>query len=260
MDSVIVKSIWASIGSTAVVVPVYAHLCSSDTIPGFVVFLEWDTCTSFLALRNIVYKVHDSSAPSFYEVIPDPFIWMPVAYPDGHIEITAVFGLEPESWIVNPSEGRYCMFHLVVDVVAQDTGTTIVDVTGATLGNNIPVLVDGIFTVTLSGVSEPFRPSTLPKLFALSQNYPNPFNSATLIRYTLPDRDREARPHRTTLKVHNVLGQLVRTLVDEEQVPGYYSVVWDGRDSRGKEVKNGVYLCCLKVGGYAKTRKLVLLR
>jgi len=104
----------------------------------------------------------------------------------------------------------------------------------------------------------------LPTRFDLSQNYPNPFNPTTLIHYSLPDRDREGRPHHTTLKVYNILGQVVRTLVDEEQVSGYYSVRWDGRDGLGKEVSSGVYFYRLKVKGdrlkVTKTRKMVLLR
>jgi len=92
--------------------------------------------------------------------------------------------------------------------------------------------------------------------FRLNQNWPNPFNSNTAISYRLS----AVRPHHTTLKIYNILGEEVRSLVDQEQRTGEYEVVWDGRDSRGKEVKSGVYLCCLRVGGYVETRKLVLLR
>lgn len=99
-----------------------------------------------------------------------------------------------------------------------------------------------------------------PTLFQLCQNYPNPFNSTTHIRYTIPDRDREGRPHRTTLKVYNVLGQEVRTLVDGVERAGIHQVIWDGRDNRGREVSSGVYLYRLKMGHISQTRKLVLLR
>ncbi len=100
----------------------------------------------------------------------------------------------------------------------------------------------------------------LPTRFDLAQNYPNPFNPTTLIRYTVPDRDREERPRHTTLKVYNILGQLVRTLVDGEQAPGYYSVRWDGRDNLGKDVSSGIYFYRLKAGEFVKTRKMVVLR
>jgi len=61
-----------------------------------------------------------------------------------------------------------------------------------------------------------------------------------------------------------VLGELVRTLVDGEQAPGYYSVRWDGKDSLGKDVSSGIYFCRLKVKGdrlkVVRTRKMILLR
>jgi hypothetical protein len=96
----------------------------------------------------------------------------------------------------------------------------------------------------------------LPTEFALSQNYPNPFNPTTAISYQLPG----VKPHHTTLQIYNILGQVVRTLVDEEQVSGYYSVRWDGRDGLGKGVSSGVYFCRLKAGEFVKTRKMVVLR
>ncbi len=96
--------------------------------------------------------------------------------------------------------------------------------------------------------------------FSLFQNYPNPFNPSTTIRYTLPDRDREGRPHRATLKVYNILGELVRTLVDEEQAPGFYRVVWDGKDNLGREVSSGVYFCGVRAGEFCAVRKMLLLR
>jgi flagellar hook assembly protein FlgD len=67
-------------------------------------------------------------------------------------------------------------------------------------------------------------------------------------------------PIRTTLKVYNILGQLVRTLVDEEKTPGNYDVVWDGKDDSGKEVSSGIYFYQLKTSDYTHTKKMVLLK
>jgi len=121
------------------------------------------------------------------------------------------------------------------------------------------VNIKGSYSVSV-GTTGGGHPTTRPTLFQLCQNYPNPFNSSTHIRYIIPDRDREGRPHRTTLKVYNVLGQEVRTLVDGEERPGIHKVIWDGRDNRGREVTSGVYLYKLKMGHINQTRKLVLLR
>jgi hypothetical protein len=94
----------------------------------------------------------------------------------------------------------------------------------------------------------------LPKTFELSQNYPNPFNPETWISYQLPERGR------VTVKIYNVTGQLVNTLVDEVHAPGVYRVHWSGRDLHGIPVASGVYFCQLRAGDFAKTTKMILVR
>lgn len=98
----------------------------------------------------------------------------------------------------------------------------------------------------------------LPIKFRLFQNYPNPFNSTTLIRYTLSAV--RGRPSAVSLSIYNIAGQLVRSLVDQERLPGRYSVSWDGKDNTGQDVASGVYLCKLRVKNLAQTVKMVLLR
>jgi hypothetical protein len=102
----------------------------------------------------------------------------------------------------------------------------------------------------------------VPNSFSLSQNYPNPFNPATVIRYSLLV-DRSAISYQrsaVSLKIYNILGQEVRTLVDGEQAPGYYAVVWDGRDGKGREVSSGVYFCRMRTPNFEEVKRLVLLR
>ncbi len=110
--------------------------------------------------------------------------------------------------------------------------------------------------LTSVGVEPTTKPS-LPDHFSLSQNYPNPFNPTTIINYELRI---ENSPIHTTLKIYNILGREVRTLVDEPQAPGYYSVRWNGRDNAGKELASGVYFYRIKAGNFVKTKKMVLLR
>jgi hypothetical protein len=110
-----------------------------------------------------------------------------------------------------------------------------------------------------------------PEKIALLQNYPNPFNPLTIIQYTVGSRQTPEKavdgsqfmvhsPIPTTLKIYNLLGQLVRTLKDEEMIPGNYQVIWDGKDDKGKEVASGIYFCRLTAGSYQKIRKMVLLK
>jgi photosystem II stability/assembly factor-like uncharacterized protein len=95
----------------------------------------------------------------------------------------------------------------------------------------------------------PSRDGTIPTVFALEQNYPNPFNPSTKIGFMIPSSGF------TTLKVYDVLGREVATLVSEELKPGNYEATFDGRG-----LASGVYLYRLTAGPYGETRKLMLMK
>lgn len=94
----------------------------------------------------------------------------------------------------------------------------------------------------------------IPKTYELAQNYPNPFNPSTTIHYQLP------QVTRVRLEVYNITGQYVRTLVNDEIEPGYYSVLWDGCDDSGSKVGSGVYYYRFIAGKYTSTKKMALLK
>ncbi len=93
-----------------------------------------------------------------------------------------------------------------------------------------------------------------PEFFALSQNSPNPFNQETVIRYYLPE-DCHVKLH-----VYNILGQRIRTLVDEPQKANDYQVSWDGKNQQGQDVASGVYLYKLDLGWRSDTRRMLLVK
>ena len=99
----------------------------------------------------------------------------------------------------------------------------------------------------------------LPKSFVLEQNYPNPFNPVTTISYTVKNNGGGASKN-TLLKIYNVLGQDIKTLVDEIQIPGHYSVEWDGTDKFGNHTASGMYFYRLTRGNDAESRKMVFLK
>jgi hypothetical protein len=101
---------------------------------------------------------------------------------------------------------------------------------------------------TLVSVSDGLGDRT-PVSFSLSQNYPNPFNLSTVISYELPSRSL------VTLKVYNLLGQEVTTLINEIQDAGFRSVVFEG-----SHLPSGVYFYRLQAGRSAQNRKMILLR
>jgi flagellar hook assembly protein FlgD len=97
-----------------------------------------------------------------------------------------------------------------------------------------------------------------PIVFAnrLDNAYPNPFNPTTTIKYSI------ASTGHVSLKIYNAAGQLVRTLVDEEQSPRVegFSATWDGRGNRGEDVASGVYFYKLTAKEFTQTKKMVLLK
>jgi hypothetical protein len=98
--------------------------------------------------------------------------------------------------------------------------------------------------------------SDLPDRCFLYPNRPNPFNDETLIAYTLSGDV----PQPVTLKIFNILGQEVGTLVNQIQGAGLHLVRWNGRGSQGLPVASGMYFAELRAGGQRQIRKLVLLR
>jgi hypothetical protein len=93
-----------------------------------------------------------------------------------------------------------------------------------------------------------------PTEFALIQNYPNPFNPETTIKYNL------AEGAEVQLRIYNIVGQLVRTLVAEQQSAGRYQVRWAGRDDRGMVVSSGIYFYQIAAGKFSDVKRLMLLK
>lgn len=95
---------------------------------------------------------------------------------------------------------------------------------------------------------------TIPLTYRLHQNYPNPFNPETEIQFELPKQTR------VQIKVFNVLGQEIKTLLDSEYQPGVHKIRWDGKDRRGNLTAAGVYLYRIKAGDFTSVKKMLLLR
>ena len=96
--------------------------------------------------------------------------------------------------------------------------------------------------------------SPRPTVFALLPNFPNPFNTSTNIIYTL------ASDSTVELRVYNLLGEVVRSLVHRDREAGIYHLAWDGKDDRGRDLTSGAYLLFMRAGEVRQGVKILLLR
>lgn len=110
----------------------------------------------------------------------------------------------------------------------------------------------GAVVASVTGVKTPA--ATAPTQYSLQQNYPNPFNPTTTIDYTL------AKTGFVSIKIYNILGQLVRTLVEANQTQGLHSIVWDGRNDAGIALPSGIFFLQMQSGAFSQVRKLVLMK
>lgn len=102
------------------------------------------------------------------------------------------------------------------------------------------------------GVEE--QESQIPASFELKQNYPNPFNPSTIIKYQINQTGI------VNLTIYNLLGEKVKSLVNELKTPGNYSVVWDGKNDIGNRVPSGVYFYKLEMDGVSLVKKMMLVK
>ncbi len=101
---------------------------------------------------------------------------------------------------------------------------------------------------------DPKAQSARPTTFSLSQNYPNPFNAETVISFALP------KTSYVKLEICNILGQKIKSLVNEKLLAGYKEVTWDGTDEKGNNVASGVYFYRLQTDKFIQAMKMVMLK
>lgn len=122
------------------------------------------------------------------------------------------------------------------------------------ISDKISVFSDFAVTIGISpeggiedGGDNPQIHSEQPKEFALSQNYPNPFNPVTKINFTIP------KSGFVTLKIYDMLGREIKTLVNEPKQPGYYTV-----DFNGMELSSGIYFYRIQMGDLVQVKRMIL--
>ncbi len=132
--------------------------------------------------------------------------------------------------------------------ISSTVGQTII---GSSVNNSFDMEAgfwDPVFVVThIVGVKEPIN--SMPKKYELEQNYPNPFNPTTTINYSVP------KSSTVTIKIYDILGKEVETLVNEQKTAGNYKIEFNA-----DKLASGIYFYQMRAGNFISTKKLVLLK
>jgi len=137
------------------------------------------------------------------------------------------------------------------------------------LGNSVRWVTAGLRKNNqATGTDDAGHVMELPTDYRLEQNYPNPFwseatsrfagNPETTIQYAIPGN--VSGPLRVTLRIYNLHGQVVRTLVDEQKSPGRYRAVWDGKNELGAKIATGMYLYTITASGFKASKRMTVLK
>lgn len=117
-----------------------------------------------------------------------------------------------------------------------------------------PFFAKGYIDIKQAMGIDDYDGSTLPTEYALAQNHPNPFNPSTSISFALP------RASEVRLTVFNILGEEVRTLVNERLNAGVHQIAFDGRDNDHQELASGIYFYRIRTSDYTASKKMMLLK
>jgi len=162
--------------------------------------------------------------------------------------------------VITGKDGKASIFAFGETAVDGDLGLSLVFRTKIETEGSYIEITGGQLSDGANGVNDLRGPvsvmvETRPEVYALADNYPNPFNPATTIKYQLPEAGL------VTLEVYNMLGQVVRTLVNEHQSAGRYSMQWDASNDKGQSLSSGMYFYHVTAGQeFQSTKKMLLLK
>lgn len=175
--------------------------------------------------------------------------------PDGYADLSMKFSTEDIASVLGKAKKGDEVSLLLRGRLFDGTvieGQDVVVIVGNTGG---PVTADDSFSEPPANIKTLAQEPGMPAEFALYQNVPNPFNPTTSIRFDVP-----AGGGLVTLRVYDVSGRLVRTLVNGAQTAGLKTVEWNGTNDAGNSVATGTYLYRLTGPGFEQTRKMLMLK
>lgn len=147
--------------------------------------------------------------------------------------------------IISPGDSIEVSVHFYPDLTVPGTGHVQIQL-GSMNHPDVRTIINETATTVATAVT---GNSNVIRKFALKQNYPNPFNPSTSISFTIPERSN------VTLKVYNITGKEIKTLINEEKEAGIYNINFDG-----EKLSSGIYFYEITAGKYFAVRKMILLK
>jgi hypothetical protein len=114
--------------------------------------------------------------------------------------------------------------------------------------------MSSLSSITISGTAKIIAGNPLPSEYSLGANHPNPFNAVCEIPFALP------ADSRVRIEIFDIEGREISTVVNGDFSAGMHKAVWNGKDSFGRDVPTGIYLYKMEAGGFAKTRRMLLVK
>ena len=180
---------------------------------------------------------------------------------DGEIQYSRmkkIMGGSDTGWVVIDSLGKviYRLIFIIKEEVLEDTTQIVFSNTTISDSSRISISTAGMdtsFYIIEYGTKEQDE-EVLKEMFILSPSFPNPATGTVIMKYVV------RKSANTSLKIYDIAGKLVRTLVDKFQEPGWYSASWDSKDDREKKVRSGIYFAKFETERFRNTKKIVLMR
>jgi subtilisin-like proprotein convertase family protein len=232
--------------------------------------LNWTPTSSQIGIATIIYTATDNATPPLSTTCTLRVNVQAATDPNPpSCAVTQIIPGPPKQIRVTIQDTQSGLASIVVVTATNAT----VSIPSFTVGTTSPVIVTATKTnqslpstvvlraTDVAGNAVECDPvyttisAPIPQSFGLGSNYPNPFNPTTRINFSVAQSQ---APTHVTLRVFDVLGREVRTLIAEPMQPGVYSAEWDGKDNNGITVPSGVYLYRMVAGDFSASRRMVL--
>ena len=219
-----------------------------------------DLTYSNLTMTGVKYPIYITA---YYPNIPaatDPALAVTSTTPNYHditIKNLSVTGSPYIGVIVGVPEMPLKNIHLQNVSISASTGLIVRNASIDTTATNVKVTSGSSYIIQtngiVSGVSA-VRDKLTPENFSLSQNYPNPFNPTTQIEFSLP------KESIVTIKIYNILGKEIKTLVNGEKTAGEHTITWNGMNDNGIQAASGTYFYRISTGNFSQVKKMIFMK